>query len=102
MGCKAWAKKPKRVNSDLEKLKDIIRWISLIKDVRIEQGEITTPFGNKISGFKITVGGVMDPSTVIRTYDDIDKIFKANPSNYKVTEHKTADGKFKSYTVETT
>lgn len=75
--------------------------LSLIKDVRIERGDITTPFGEKISGFKVTVGGITDPSTVIRTYEDIEKIFKANPGNYKVHEEKTPDGKFKSYTVST-
>jgi hypothetical protein len=35
-----------------------------------------------------------------RTYEDIDKIFKANPGDYKVHEERE-NGKFKSFTVET-
>jgi len=36
-----------------------------------------------------------------RTFEDIDRIFKARPENYKTTEERNPDGTFKSYTVET-
>lgn len=52
-------------------------------------------------GFIITVGGVTDPATIQRTYEDIDKIFKSDPDNFKIHEEKDAMGKFKSYSVST-
>ena len=49
----------------------------------------------------MTIGGVTDPALIERTYEDIDKIFKANPGAYKVKEERTPEGKFKSFIVET-
>ena len=69
--------------------------------IRIETGDLYTPSGTPFHGFKITVGGTLDPESVVRTYEDIEKIFKANSAKYKVHEEKRPDGKFKSYTVET-
>jgi len=67
--------------------------------VRIEVGELTTPDGTPYKGFKVSIGGgITDPATIERTYEDIDKIFKANPGEYKVKETRTPDGKFQSFT----
>lgn len=41
------------------------------------------------------------PEQQERNYDDIAAIFKSKPENYKVTEEKTPEGKFKSFTIET-
>lgn len=42
-----------------------------------------------------------NPEFFNRNYDDIAKIFKSNLEAYKVNEERTADGKFKSFTIET-
>ena len=49
----------------------------------------------------ITIGGVTDPDSVERTYEDIDKIFKSNPEKFKTQEVRDEAGRFKSYIVET-
>ena len=36
-----------------------------------------------------------------RTYEDIDKIFKANPGDYHAKEERDANGKFQSFHVST-
>lgn len=60
---------------------------------------MTTPDGTSYRGFKVTIGGIQDPTTVKRTYDDINKIFKANPEGYKVSEERDELGHFKAFTV---
>ena len=42
------------------------------------------------------------PGLQTRNYEDIAAIFKSKPETFKVTETKTPEGKFKSFTVETT
>lgn len=69
--------------------------------MKFEKGKLTTPFGTEFVGFIITVGGITDPATIQRTYEDIDKIFKSNPETFKTHEEKDANGKFKSYSVST-
>jgi len=49
----------------------------------------------------VTIGGVTDPETIKRSYEDIEAIFKSNELKFKTYEEKTPDGKFKSYIVET-
>lgn len=58
-----------------------------------------SPFGTEFVGFKVTIGGVTDPASIQRTYDDIEKILRREP--YKIHEEKTSNGTFRSYTVET-
>ena len=41
------------------------------------------------------------PQLQSRNYEDIADIFKSDPDTFKVSETRTADGKFKSFTVET-
>lgn len=60
-----------------------------------------SPFGTEIVGFKVTIGGITDPATIQRTYEDIEKIFKSNQANFKIHEEKTPEGKFKSYSIST-
>ena len=36
-----------------------------------------------------------------RTYEDIAAIFKSNPETFKVSETRTPDGTFKSFSVST-
>lgn len=66
----------------------------------MEAGDLVTPDGAPYRGFKITIGGLTDPQSIQRTYDDIDKIFKANQMAYKITEHRK-NGHFDSYSVST-
>jgi hypothetical protein len=69
--------------------------------VRIETGSLYTPSGEQYNGFKITVGGIIDPCDVKRIYDDIEKILGKHQVPYKIHEEHTASGTFKSYSVET-
>jgi hypothetical protein len=50
---------------------------------------------------KITIGVAADPASVRRTYDDIDRIFKADPDKFDVYQGVTAEGKFKEFIVST-
>ena len=68
----------------------------------MQTGKLVSPFGTEYIGFKVTIGEVSDPAAVERTYEDIDKIFKANPGSYHVEEERTSEGKFKSFSVSTT
>lgn len=43
----------------------------------------------------------MDPSNVERTYEDIERIIKANRIPFTIHEEHTPMGKFKSYSVST-
>ena len=61
-----------------------------------------TPDGTPYRGFKVSIGGVTDPSTIKRTYEDIEAIFRSNEATFKTFEEKTPAGTFKSYVVETT
>ena len=49
----------------------------------------------------MSIGGITDSAEIKRTYEDIDRIFKSNPGNFKVTEEKDEHGKFKRFVVET-
>ncbi len=69
--------------------------------MRIETGSLYTPMGEQYNGFKVTIGGITDPSTIVRTYDDIESILGKNKINYKVHEETTSSGTFKSYSVST-
>ena len=69
--------------------------------MRFQKGKLTTPDGADFVGFIITVGGITDPASIQRTYEDIDKIFKSNPESFNTHEVKDENGKFKSYVVET-
>lgn len=69
--------------------------------MRIETGNLYTPSGEQYSGFKITIGGITDPSTVVRTYEDIERILHENQKPFAIHEEHTAAGTFKSYSVST-
>lgn len=69
--------------------------------IRIYTGELRTPDGTPYKGFKVTIGGITDPETIKRSYEDIEKILKGSRLKYKEHEEKTPDGKFKSYSVST-
>jgi len=60
-----------------------------------------TPYGEEVQGFKISIVAPTDMALVERTFSDIEAICKAHPENYKVSEEKDSNGKFKSYTVTT-
>lgn len=64
-------------------------------------GKVITPFGTEVNGFEVTIGGGKDSSEIERRYDDIQKIFKSNPSDYKVHEERSDSGTFKKFIVET-
>ncbi len=49
----------------------------------------------------MTLGGITDPGLIERSYEDLNKILKSNPDNYKVTETRDENGKFESFIVET-
>lgn len=80
----------------MERLNTLIKVLQVVRNIKITR---TTLDG--IAVVKITIGGVVDPASIKRTYDDIDKIFKSNPDTYKVKEERDAEGKFKSFTVTT-
>ena len=73
----------------------------MYENVQFQKGKLTTPFGTEFVGFIITIGGITDPASIQRTYEDIDAIFKAHPEEYKVYEEKDSLGHFKSYAVST-
>lgn len=75
--------------------------VETIPNIKYESGNITTPFGEEITGIKITIGKILDPSMVKRTYDDIEDIFKSHEESFKTFEEKTEHGTFKSYIVST-
>lgn len=70
-------------------------------NTRIETGRLETPYGTSYIGFKVTIGEILDPSVIQRTYDDIEAILKSNKTPYRVHEERTERGTFKSYSVET-
>lgn len=51
--------------------------------------------------WKIRSKPMWAPEFQRRTYEDIANIFKSKPETFKVEETRTADGKFKKFTVET-
>lgn len=51
--------------------------------------------------WSLTSEPAFDPSWQKVTFDDINEIFKADPSSYHVEETRYPDGRFKSFTVET-
>jgi hypothetical protein len=62
---------------------------------------LVTPDGTPYKGFKVSIGGIQDPSEVRRTYDDVEAILHKNQVEYKVHEERTPQGTFKSYSVST-
>jgi hypothetical protein len=68
--------------------------------VRVETGNLTTPDGTPYRGFKITVGGLLDPENIERTYSDILRILHRNAREFRVKEERDG-GKFKSLVIET-
>ena len=78
-----------------------IKLIATLSGVKIESGRLQTPSGTEFIGFKVTIGGVTDPASVTRTYDDIERILGKNKVDFKTHEEKSPNGTFRSYTVET-
>jgi len=62
---------------------------------------LSTPDGTPYRGFKVSVGGGKTKAEIERTYEDIYKIFKSNPGDYKIHEERDEKGQLKSYTVTT-
>jgi len=62
---------------------------------------LTTPDGTPYKGFKVSLGGSIDPSEIVRTYDDIKRILHNNKVEYRTHEEHKPDGTFKSFTIET-
>lgn len=60
-----------------------------------------SPFGTEYIGFKVTIGGITDPSMIERTYQDVDKIIKSNPESFYTKEERDESGGFKAYHVST-
>lgn len=58
-----------------------------------------SPSGVEFNGVEISLGGITDPASIVRTYDDIERILHQNKTPYKITETKTDAGTFKSYLV---
>lgn len=65
----------------------------------METGKLVSPFGHEYVGFKVTLLG--DNPDVSRTYADIDRIVRSQPSEFKVREVRDTNDKFKSFSVET-
>ena len=68
--------------------------------MRVETGNLTTPDGTPYRGFKITVGGFLDPANTERTYEDVLRILRRDAREFRVTEERDS-GKFKSLIIET-
>lgn len=62
---------------------------------------MTGPFGTEINGFKVSILSSTDPSTIERTYEDIERILRGNRQPFKEVEEKTPSGTFKSFVIET-
>ena len=69
--------------------------------MRIETGSLYTPSGEQYNGFKVTIGEITDPSTIQRTYEDIESILGKDNVKYSIHEEHRPDGKFKSYSIST-
>lgn len=79
----------------------LINLAVLASGAKVEAGKLQTPSGADYIGFKITVGEVLDPASVKRTYEDIESILGKNKVNYETHEESTSSGTFKSYSVST-
>jgi hypothetical protein len=75
--------------------------LQIVAGARIEVGRVKTLDGVEVNGFKVTIGGITDPASIERSYEDIERIFKSNESKFRVEEETTQDGKFKKYVVQT-
>lgn len=73
----------------------------MVLNTRVEAGRLTTPSGVPFVGIKITIGSILDPASVKRTYDDIEAILGWNKVDYETHYELREGGKFKSYTIET-
>ena len=92
---------PKKGLADpLERLERLVGLLRLVAGARIETGNLTTPDGTPYRGFKVSIGGVSDPSSVERTYADIEKILGRDKVSFKTHEETTPSGTFKSYSIE--
>ena len=91
---------PRSSSSPSAELLRVLRLISLISNTRVETGKVTSPFGTEIVGFKVTIGGVTDPATIERKYDDIEAILKKSKVKFEIHESRYPTGRFKSYSVE--
>ena len=67
----------------------------------MKQGRLISPSGVEYTGFSITLGGITDPVSIERSYEDIEKILHQNKVEYKIHEEHKPDGTFKSYMVQT-
>lgn len=59
------------------------------------------PSGEEYFGIKVSIGKITDPSSVRRTYEDIEAILGRNKVDYKTHEVRTDAGLFRSYTIST-
>lgn len=75
--------------------------LSLVANTRVSYGKNYTPSGEEYFGVKVTIGGVLDPSEVKRSYDDIEAILHENKVSYKEHLDLTDKGTFKSYSIKT-
>ena len=58
-----------------------------------------TPSGEIVQGFSVTIGGITDPSTIERRYDDVARILRGNVHPAKVTEERDSQGRFRKFVV---
>ena len=73
----------------------------MVANTRIQTGKLISPFGTSYVGFMVTIGGVVDPAMIERTYEDIDRIIKSNPEAFHMKEERDKEGKFIAYHVST-
>jgi len=77
-------------------------WIARIfKDVTWSRGNLVTPGGRQFEGFIIKVGSLSDPAETMRTYADIDRIFKSDLGSFILHEERDSAGHFKAFGVRT-
>lgn len=78
----------------------MLTWISAKKkNVSFKSGKLKTPFGDEFNGFIVTIGGVTDPASIHRNYEDVDRIIKSDPETYIIHEERDEQGRFKSYSI---
>lgn len=75
--------------------------LALVDNTRVSIGNCYTPSGEEYIGVKVSILEATHPDNIKRTYDDIEAIFRANPTRYTVHEERRQDGTFKSYVIET-
>ncbi|MBI3981189.1 hypothetical protein HY345_04280 [Candidatus Microgenomates bacterium] len=85
----------------MERLSALIEVLKLASTIKIETGDLETPDGTPYHGFKVVVGGLQNNAEVIRTYADIERIFKSREALFKTHETDDLFGHFRTYTVST-